>query len=106
MHTIGAYLQDKSVALVVHAQNGARALVGGAVAGVGGGFRAHHRRLREETGQTAVEYAGILLLIALVIGAVFMLHLNQKIQAWGQDAINSIGDHCSEAAKEGCKTKD
>jgi Flp pilus assembly pilin Flp len=91
MHTIGAYLQDKSVALAVHTQNGVEALV----AGVQQRMREQERRMRDETGQTAVEYAGILVLIALLIGAVFALNLNDKIQAWGKDAINSIGSHCS-----------
>jgi Flp pilus assembly pilin Flp len=105
MHTISAYLQDKSVALAVHAQNGVSAVFGGVASGISGGVREHRRRLRDETGQTAVEYAGILLLIALIIAAVFALGLDAKIKAWGNDAINSIGSHCSQGAKD-CKATD
>jgi len=100
MHSIGAYLQDKSVALAVHAHNGAAALVGGTAERM----REHRRRLSEETGQTAVEYAGILVLIALLIGALFALGLDGKITAWGKDAINTIGDHCKNQKDGGCKS--
>jgi Flp pilus assembly pilin Flp len=100
MHTIGAYLQDKAVALAVHTQNGFEAFV----AGTRHVARDQQRRLRDETGQTAVEYAGILVLIALVIGAVFALNLNDRLLAWGNSAINSIGDHCEkELHGTGCK---
>ena len=100
MHSIGAYLQDKSVALAVHAHNGAAALV----AGTARRMREPRRRLSEETGQTAVEYAGILVLIALLIGALFALGLDSKITAWGKDAINTVGDHCKNTKGNGCKS--
>lgn len=99
MHTIGAYLQDKAVALAVHTQNGFGTLVAGTMAVA----RNQQRRMREETGQTAVEYAGILVLIALVIGAVFALNLNDRLLAWGNSAIDSIGKHCEDLGGKDCK---
>jgi Flp pilus assembly pilin Flp len=48
-------------------------------------------RLRErEEGQTAVEYAGILALIALIFVALFGLNLDNTIKGVVSDAVNDI----------------
>jgi len=90
MHSIGAYIQDKSVAVAVRVQNGGRALLATAARGM----RAHGRRLAGETGQTAVEYAGILVLVAVLVGALFKLHLDTKLKTIASDAMDQIGGHC------------
>jgi Flp pilus assembly pilin Flp len=48
------------------------------------------RRLREETGQAAVEYGGILAVIALIFVALFALNLDTTISNAVKDAVNSI----------------
>jgi Flp pilus assembly pilin Flp len=100
MHSIGAYLQDKSVAVAVHAQNGAGALV----AGTAQRMREHRRRLGDETGQTAVEYAGILILVAVLIGALFTIGLDGKIKEFAKDAINQVAGHCKSEGNQCKKT--
>lgn len=48
------------------------------------------RRLREESGQAAVEYGGILAVIALIFVALFALNLDSTISNAVRDAVNSI----------------
>jgi len=48
------------------------------------------RRLREESGQAAVEYGGILAVIALIFVALFALNLDTTISNAVKDAVNSI----------------
>ena len=48
------------------------------------------RRLREESGQAAVEYGGILAVIALIFVALFALNLDSTISNAVKDAVNSI----------------
>jgi len=48
------------------------------------------RRMREESGQAAVEYGGILAVIALVFVALFALNLDTTISNAVRDAVNSI----------------
>ena len=48
------------------------------------------RRLREESGQAAVEYGGILAVIALIFVALFALGLDSTISNAVRDAVNSI----------------
>jgi Flp pilus assembly pilin Flp len=48
------------------------------------------RRTREETGQAAVEYGGILAVIALIFVALFALNLDTTISNAVKDAVNSI----------------
>jgi Flp pilus assembly pilin Flp len=48
------------------------------------------RRLREESGQAAVEYGGILAVIALIFVALFALNLDTTISNAVRDAVNSI----------------
>ena len=48
------------------------------------------RRMREETGQAAVEYGGILAVIALIFVALFALNLDSTISNAVKDAVNSI----------------
>ena len=47
-------------------------------------------RLRDEEGQTAVEYAGILAVIALIFVALFKLELGTKIGGAIDDALKTI----------------
>ena len=48
------------------------------------------RRLREESGQAAVEYGGILAVIALIFVALFALNLDSTISNAVKEAVNSI----------------
>ena len=47
-------------------------------------------RMREERGQTAVEYAGILALIAIVFGALFAADIDGKIREKVGPAVSDI----------------
>ncbi len=47
-------------------------------------------RLREERGQTAVEYAGILALLAIVFAALFAADIDGKIKAAVGPAVEKI----------------
>jgi Flp pilus assembly pilin Flp len=47
-------------------------------------------RMREERGQTAVEYAGILALIAIVFGALFAADIDGKIRETVGPAVSDI----------------
>ena len=48
------------------------------------------RRVREESGQAAIEYGGILAVIALIFVALFALNLDTTISNAVRDAVNSI----------------
>ena len=48
------------------------------------------RRMREESGQAAIEYGGILAVIALIFVALFALNLDTTISNAVRDAVNSI----------------
>ena len=48
------------------------------------------RRAREESGQAAIEYGGILAVIALIFVALFALKLDTTISNAVRDAVNSI----------------
>ena len=48
------------------------------------------RRMRQESGQAAVEYGGILAVIALIFVALFALNLDTTISNAVRDAVNSI----------------
>jgi Flp pilus assembly pilin Flp len=48
------------------------------------------RRVREESGQAAVEYGGILAVIALIFVALFALNLDTTISNAVKEAVNSI----------------
>jgi Flp pilus assembly pilin Flp len=79
MQTIATHVQDKSLALAVWAQNAVTEVVD-----------ATRRRMREERGQTAIEYAGILALVGLLFVAIFALNLDDKVKSWGQKVIDAI----------------
>jgi Flp pilus assembly pilin Flp len=48
------------------------------------------RRMREESGQAAIEYGGILAVIALIFVALFALNLDTTISNAVREAVNSI----------------
>jgi Flp pilus assembly pilin Flp len=48
------------------------------------------RRMRQESGQAAIEYGGILAVIALIFVALFALNLDTTISNAVRDAVNSI----------------
>ena len=48
------------------------------------------RRMRQESGQAAIEYGGILAVIALIFVALFALNLDTTISNAVKDAVNSI----------------
>ena len=47
-------------------------------------------RAREQRGQTAAEYMGILLIVALIIGALVTLDVDGKISGYVGDFIDNI----------------
>jgi Flp pilus assembly pilin Flp len=47
-------------------------------------------RAREQRGQTAAEYMGILLIVALIIGALVSLDVDGKISGYVGDFIDNI----------------
>ena len=47
-------------------------------------------RLSEERGQTAAEYMGILFVVAIIIGAVVAIDIDDKIAGAARDLIDSI----------------
>ena len=49
-----------------------------------------HARMREQEGQTAVEYAGILAVIALIFVALFKMNLGNEITSAIGDALKDI----------------
>jgi Flp pilus assembly pilin Flp len=58
-----------------------------ALSGVG---HALDERAREQRGQTAAEYMGILLIVALIIGALVSLDVDGKISGYVGDFIDNI----------------
>jgi Flp pilus assembly pilin Flp len=52
--------------------------------------RAVAERMREQRGQTAAEYMGILLIVALIIGALVSLDVDGKISTAVGDFIENI----------------
>jgi Flp pilus assembly pilin Flp len=53
-------------------------------------FAALAERAREQRGQTAAEYMGILLIVALIIGALVSLDVDGKIKTAVGDFIENI----------------
>jgi hypothetical protein len=47
-------------------------------------------RSREQRGQTAAEYMGILLIVAMIIGAIFALNLHEDIANAAQGFVDNI----------------
>jgi hypothetical protein len=82
MQTIASHLQDKYLAFAVHTQVAMAALAEGA--------RDWHERMRDERGQGAVEYAGILVIIGLIFSALFALKIPSHVRDWASAAIDSI----------------
>jgi Flp pilus assembly pilin Flp len=76
---ITEYANDKSLALAVRTQVVVMDLVDRA-----------GRRLREERGQTAIEYAGILAFIGVLFAAIFTTHLDNAITRWANKLIHTI----------------
>lgn len=56
-------------------------------------------RAREERGQTAAEYMGILLLISAILVAIFTLNLDQTIKNAVNGAVNGIIEKAPGAKK-------
>ena len=88
MRTIASQLQDKSVALAVHTQVMVASLVEGARGAV--------ERMRDEEGQGAVEYAGILVIVGLIFIGLFSLGIPGKVHDWANKAVDAIqkGSSC------------
>jgi Flp pilus assembly pilin Flp len=57
---------------------------------IGGLARSVAERAREQRGQTAAEYMGILLIVALIIGALVSLDVDGKIKTAVGDFIDNI----------------
>jgi Flp pilus assembly pilin Flp len=79
MQTITEYASDKSLALAVRTQVTVMDL-----------FDRAGRRLREDRGQTAIEYAGILAFIGVLFAAIFATHLDDAITRWANKLITAI----------------
>ena len=87
MQSIASHLQDKYLAVAVHTQVVMTALAEGA--------RDWHERMRDERGQSAVEYAGILVIIGLIFSALFALKIPSHVRDWAKAAL----DHIDSGAK-------
>jgi len=55
-------------------------------------LRSAAQRLREQRGQTAAEYMGLLLIIALIIGVLFASGIGEWIKNGVEQNINKIKD--------------
>jgi Flp pilus assembly pilin Flp len=50
------------------------------------------QRMRDEEGQTAVEYAGILAFIGILFVALFATHLDKQIGTWVGSVVKAINN--------------
>jgi Flp pilus assembly pilin Flp len=57
------------------------------------------KRVNDQTGQTAAEYMGILLLISAILVAIFTLNLHQTIKNAVNGAVNGIIEKAPGAKK-------
>jgi Flp pilus assembly pilin Flp len=59
------------------------------------------RRMREERGVAAVEYAGVLLIVGLIFAGIFALNLPSHVAAWAKKVVTVVdqGGGCTD---QGC----
>jgi Flp pilus assembly pilin Flp len=79
MQEITTRAQDKSLDLAVRTQNAVTRLVERTVA-----------RLRDDEGQTIVEYAAILVFVGVLFAALMATPLKDKIGSWAKAVIDKI----------------
>lgn len=79
MSSITTTMQDTSVALAVRSQNFLTDT-----------FEATKSRLVRQEGQTAAEYMGILLIVAIIIGALFASGIGKQITTAVKEQITNI----------------
>ena len=58
-------------------------------------------RAKEQRGQTAAEYMGILLIVSLIIAALFSMGIHTKIGNGVSDLVDDIANHRGDSAKTG-----
>ena len=69
---------------------------------VWGAFKDHMadapRRMREERGVAAVEYAGVLLIVGLIFAGIFALNLPGNVAKWAKKVVTVVNTegHCTE----------
>jgi Flp pilus assembly pilin Flp len=80
MQTITDRAQDKSLELAVRAQYALVAL-----------FAHMQQRLRDDEGQTAVEYAGILAFVGILFLAIFKAKIADHVTTWAGNVVKDIG---------------
>lgn len=79
MSSITTTMQDTSVALAVRSQNF-----------LADTFEATKNRLARQEGQTAAEYMGLLLIVAIIIGALFASGIGEKIAKLAGQQIDKV----------------
>jgi Flp pilus assembly pilin Flp len=67
---------------------------------VAGRAREVAERSREERGQTAAEYMGVLLLVSLIIAALF----TSSVGDWIKNGVSDLVDDVANGRKDGAKT--
>jgi Flp pilus assembly pilin Flp len=80
MQTITHRAQDKSLELAVRAQYALVELLA-----------RMEERLRDEEGQTAVEYAGILAFVGILFLALFKARIADHVTTWAGNVVKDIG---------------
>jgi Flp pilus assembly pilin Flp len=79
MQSITTQAQDKSLELAVRAEYAVMDL-----------FERIAERLRDEEGQTAIEYAGILAFVGLCFFGIFQAHIGTKVAGWAAKVVEKI----------------
>jgi Flp pilus assembly pilin Flp len=82
MQSITNQAQDKSLELAVRTRNAAVLWVHRAV-----------ERLREQEGQTAIEYAGILALVAVIFIGIFHAGIAHAVATWAKSVVDTINNN-------------
>jgi Flp pilus assembly pilin Flp len=93
MQSIAEQVQEKSIAVAVHTRTAIRHGCRRAWQGGRALAEKQRRRMAEETGQTVIEYAGILVLLAVLFVAIFGLHIGDKFASWANELFNAISNN-------------
>jgi Flp pilus assembly pilin Flp len=79
-------IADKYLALAVHTET----IVASLVEGLKDHIADTPRRMREERGVAAVEYAGVLLIVGLIFAAIFALNLPDNVGRWAKKVVTTV----------------
>ncbi len=79
-------IADKYLALAVQTEN----IVASLVEGLKDHIADTPRRMREERGVAAVEYAGVLLIVGLIFAGIFALNLPDNVARWAKKVVTTV----------------